>query len=231
MTGGLAVDLEGVRLRLGRGGHDVTFSLDRWEVPAGAQVAVCGPSGCGKSTLLHLVCGLRRADAGRLEVLGTDLARLTTWALDDFRGRHIGVIYQSFNLLGPLTAVENVLAGMRFSRRVPHRDRRARAAEMLGRVGLAARAGHYPATLSVGERQRVAIARALANTPDIVVADEPTGALDPVTAASVADLLRGLTTESGATLLLVNHDRDLAAAFPSQLDAAGLVRDGAGVAG
>ncbi|MBX3730621.1 MAG: ABC transporter ATP-binding protein [Candidatus Sumerlaeia bacterium] len=219
-----AVAVRDCRLVLGRSGATpVTFSLAALDVAPGERVALTGPSGCGKSTLLNLLCGLVQADAGSVRVSGTELRGMRTTALDAFRGRTFGFVYQTFNLLEAFTTLENVQIGMRFGRGVPHGERRTRALALLDRVGLSHRLHSRPARLSVGERQRVAIARALANHPPILLADEPTGALDPATAERVFELLLDICTEQKCTLLLVTHDHDLAARLPRRVDCRDLV--------
>lgn len=219
-----AVELRGCRRRLGSAGDEtVEFRLDEFVVPPRERVALTGPSGCGKSTLLNIVAGLVRADAGKVSVLGTDIGTLSAFELDHFRGRRMGFIYQSYNLLEPFTARENVLIGMRFGRGISAGERDARANHLLQRVGLSKRLDARPSRMSVGERQRVAIARALANKPALLLADEPTGALDPATADSVFALLMELCEEEGTTLLLVTHDLELAARLPRRFDCRGLV--------
>ena len=182
------------------------------------QVALTGPSGCGKSTLLNLVAGLRRPDSGRIVVHGTELEQLSSGKLDVFRGRTMGFVFQSFNLLEGFSALENVLVGMRFGRSCAHSERRTRAVALLERVGLQHRLDSLPGRMSVGERQRVSIARALANRPALLLADEPTGALDPATAKQVFALIREVCREENCALMLVTHDLDLAAQLPRQVD-------------
>lgn len=170
-------------------------------------LALTGPSGSGKSSLLMLMGGLERATSGRVEALGHDLGTLSEDALAKFRLQHMGIVFQSFHLIPTLTALENValpleLAGVS--------DARAQAGAGLAAVGLAARAGHFPAQLSGGEQQRVALARALAPRPAILLADEPTGNLDSATGASVSDLIFDLCRAAGTTLVLVTHDAVLA---------------------
>jgi putative ABC transport system ATP-binding protein len=181
-------------------------ALDRvdLDVHAGEAVAVMGPSGSGKSTLLNLIAGVDRATSGDVEVAGVDLGRLSETGLARFRRSRIGVIFQFFHLLDDLTVRDNVLlpaqlAGTRAA------AARARATQLLESLGIAAHANAYPARLSGGERQRVAIARALMNRPDVLLADEPTGAVDARTGAAVSDLLVDLN-RSGQTLILVTHD-------------------------
>ena len=205
----LAIRLADVRLRLGRGSADVDvlngLSL---AIRRGERVGIVGASGSGKSTALMVTTGLERADTGVIEVDGTDLATLDADALALFRGRTIGIVFQSFHLVSDMTAIENVATPLEL-RGLP--DAFARARAELEAVGLGARLDHYPAQLSGGEQQRVAIARALVHRPAIVVADEPTGNLDEATGATIADLLFARVADVGATLMLVTHDPDLAA--------------------
>ena len=181
----------------------------------GAQVAIFGPSGCGKSTLLHVLAGLLAPKSGKVNVCGQDLGQLSESDLDHFRARHIGYIFQDFNLLQGYTAVENVLLGMAFSRQRP--DRR-HAQELLdeGRA-VAPRRSTGPAEMSIGERQRVAIARALAGKPELILADEPTGSLDPVHAREVVKLLGEACREHGCSLIVVSHDPGVVGAFDSSV--------------
>ncbi|MFI9603708.1 ABC transporter ATP-binding protein [Streptomyces sp. NPDC004069] len=179
------------------------------EVRAGQSVAVMGPSGCGKSTLLHLLGGMDRPTGGEVWLAGHRLDVLGERALARLRRRHVGFVFQSFHLMEELTAVENVefpalLAGC------GRRRARRRALELLERVGLADRTGHLPSALSGGQRQRVAIARALANTPSLILADEPTGNLDSAAAREVLRLFEDLRA-TGQTLVLVTHDPRIAA--------------------
>lgn len=217
------VELRDVSVRLGRdAGRELRFSLERFEAARGEAVALVGPSGCGKSTLLNLVAGLRRAETGRVAVEGQDLAALGEAALDRYRGRVCGQVFQSFHLLAPFSALENVMIGLRFAGR-RGADSRRRAEVALDRVGLSGRRRALPATLSAGERQRVAIARAIATDPPLLLADEPTGSLDVATGREVFALLRETASEAGRTLLMVTHDADLAAELPRRYDCAGLV--------
>ncbi|MEX2015527.1 MAG: ABC transporter ATP-binding protein [Candidatus Hydrogenedentales bacterium] len=216
------ITLENVRLRLGPG---VEFDCAHFHAEAGAHVALWGPSGCGKSTMLNLMTGLLLPDAGVIRVDGQEIQGLSDSKLDQFRGERFGFVFQTFNLLKPFTALQNVLIGMRFSDTLPQREWKPRAVELLERVGLAHRLHSKPATLSVGEQLRVAIARALANRQKIVVADEPTGSLDPKNAAKVMDLLLELCREAAVTLIMVTHDQQLAARLPEQFDCSTLVRE------
>ncbi|WP_238010449.1 ABC transporter ATP-binding protein [Dactylosporangium sp. AC04546] len=178
------------------------------DIAPGEAVAVMGPSGSGKSTLLNLVAGLDRPTEGKVEVAGTDLGKLSETGLARFRRRHIGIVFQFFHLLDDLTARDNVLLPAQLAG-MPRKAALARAGELLDALGIAHRADAYPARLSGGERQRVAIARALVNRPPLLLADEPTGAVDTDSGARVAELLRELNHD-GQTLLLVTHDAALA---------------------
>jgi putative ABC transport system ATP-binding protein len=178
------------------------------EVAAGEALAVMGPSGSGKSTLLNLVGGIDRPTAGRVEVAGVDLGSLSETGLARFRRAHVGVVFQFFHLLDDLTVRDNVLLPAQLAR-TPAAAARARADELLEVLGLTSRAGAYPARLSGGQRQRVAVARALMNRPDVLLADEPTGAVDATAGAQVAQLLAELN-QAGQTLILVTHDPALA---------------------
>lgn len=221
---GTAVSIRDCRLTLGRAGAEtVEFHLPSLDIGAGERLALTGPSGCGKSTLLNLVSGLVRPSAGSVEVDGRDVVRLSGVAADQLRGQRMGFVYQSFNLLAAFNALDNVRVGLRFGRGLPRREWRARAEHLLERVGLAHRTHSKPAHLSVGERQRVAIARALANRPRLLLADEPTGALDPETAESVFALLLEICGEEGCTLMLVTHDLRLADRLPRGFDCRGLI--------
>jgi len=177
------------------------------DVAPGECVAVVGPSGSGKSTLLHLLCGLDRPTSGRVFFDGLEPRSVGDWAR--LRATRVGFVFQAPNLLATLTAAENVEVPM-FAAGIRRRERERRARELLGRVGLAHRARHRPSELSGGEQQRVAIARALANAPSVLLADEPTGNLDSVTAAAVLDLLLGLRAQDGMTLVVVTHDAGIA---------------------
>lgn len=175
----------------------------------GEFAALVGPSGSGKSTLLNLIGGLDRPSSGDLWVDGTSLRSASESELVRYRRERVGFIFQSFNLLPTLTALENVESPMILAE-VPSRERRARAQELLASVGLAQRAAHKPNELSGGEKQRVAIARALANRPSLLLADEPTGNLDSKTGSAIMELLGQLLQAGRLTLILVTHDLDLA---------------------
>lgn len=216
------VSVENCVRKLGPG---VEFFCEHFHAEPGAQLALWGPSGCGKSTMLNLISGLLRPDDGIINVDGTDTTVLSESQLDRFRGERFGFVFQTFNLLAPFTALQNVLIAMRFSDTVPSSEWKSRATALLKRVGLGHRLHSKPATLSVGERQRVAIARALANQQKIVAADEPTGSLDPKTATSVMDLLLDLCGEEKVTLLLVTHAEEIAARCPERFDCSALIRE------
>jgi ABC-type lipoprotein export system ATPase subunit len=179
------------------------------QIAAGEIVAIVGPSGSGKSTLLNLIGALDRPTSGEVLINGTPLSQVRN--LDRFRGETIGFIFQSHNLLPTLTARENVEVPM-YAIKMRPAERRARALELLGLVGLAARADHLPNQLSGGERQRVAIARALANRPTIILADEPTGNLDSKNTADIMALLTDLNQSQGVTVVVVTHNAEVAAA-------------------
>jgi len=171
----------------------------------GEMVAIMGPSGCGKTTLLNCLSGLDGIDEGEVAIEGTPLSAMSDRERTDYRARRMGFVFQFYNLMPVLTAVENVELPLLVAR-VPGREARRRAIEALGLVGLAERGGHVPDELSGGERQRVTIARALVNDPAIVWADEPTGDLDSENAAEIVELMRRLNIERGLTFLVVTHD-------------------------
>ena len=218
------VSLDKVRRRLGPG---VEFYCETFQAGVGEHVALWGPSGCGKSTMLNLVTGLLLPDEGVIDVDGTEIQDMADAKLDRFRGETFGFVFQTFNLLAPFTALQNVMLGMQFSDTRPEKEWKPRSVELLERVGLGHRLNAKPATLSVGEQQRVAIARALANKQKVVVADEPTGSLDPKAAEAVMALLLELCREEEVTMLMVTHDKGIADSLPRHFDCSGLVREGA----
>lgn len=171
----------------------------------GEFVALMGPSGSGKSTLLYLIAAMDRPTSGEIRVLGEDLTRLSDRELARWRNRHIGFVFQSFNLIPVLTALENVELPLRLTR-LSAKERREHAETALKLVGLGDRLHHLPRQLSGGQEQRVAIARAIVTDPDLVLADEPTGNLDAASAQEVLDLLRRLNQEFGKTIVMVTHD-------------------------
>jgi putative ABC transport system ATP-binding protein len=190
-------------------------------VAVGDYLAVVGPSGSGKSTLMHLLGGLDRPSGGRLVIGGEDVTTLNQNQLARLRNRTIGFVFQSFHLLARTSAVDNVSLPLVY-RGVSARARRQRAAAMLGQVGLAHRLDHRPNQLSGGEQQRVAIARALVTDPSVLLADEPTGNLDTATGEAVLALLQQLNESSGVAVVLVTHDREVAARARRQI----VMRDG-----
>jgi putative ABC transport system ATP-binding protein len=208
------IHLSGVEKRYQSEGPPALSGVDM-TVGAGEAVAVMGPSGSGKSTLLNVIGGLDRPGAGAVEVAGVRLDRLSEPALARFRRAHVGIIFQFFNLLDDLTVRDNVLLPAQLLG-VRARPARMRALELLDSLGLADQADAYPAHLSGGQRQRVAIARALVNRPELLLADEPTGAVDAATADQVCDLLRDLNL-GGQTLVLVTHDARLARSSASRM--------------
>jgi putative ABC transport system ATP-binding protein len=203
-----AIALHDVDLSLGRGAARVHILKGiSLEVDKGEAVGLIGPSGSGKSTLLMTMAGLERPDSGKVIVDGTDLSGLDEDALARFRGRRIGIVFQSFHLVPTMTALENVALPLELA---GESNAFERAEAELQAVGLGHRLHHYPAQLSGGEQQRVAIARAIVPNPAILVADEPTGNLDENTGGSIIDLLFALKRDRGATLVLVTHDLNLA---------------------
>lgn len=185
------------------------------EVGAGELVAVVGPSGSGKSTMLNIVGTLDRPTDGTVTIAGNDVATMSDDALSALRAEHIGFVFQHFHLQPGATAAENVADGLLYAG-VAARERHRRAVGALGRVGLGHRVDHRPHQLSGGEKQRVAIARAIVGDPTILLADEPTGALDTASGAAILELLRSLHT-AGTTVLVITHDLALAASLPRQV--------------
>jgi putative ABC transport system ATP-binding protein len=203
-----AISLSAVNLSLGRGAARVHILKDiDLHIGTGEAVGLVGPSGSGKSTLLMVAAGLERPDSGRVQVAGYDLGALDEDALARFRGKNVGIVFQNFNLIPTMTALENVAVPLELAG-ASHAFERA--AQELASVGLSARLDHYPAELSGGEQQRVALARALAPRPRILVADEPTGNLDEGTGAEIVELLFAGQRQRGTTLVLVTHDNSLA---------------------
>ncbi len=211
MNGGADVSVERVcRTFAMPGGVPVTVLRDlSLQVAAGETLAVTGPSGSGKTTLLQVIGALDRPDSGEVRVNGRELGALDDRGRAAFRNREVGFVFQAHHLLPQLTAFENVLVPAWAGRVTPELEVRAR--ELLGRVGLSDRLGHFPGQLSGGERQRVALARALLLSPGLLLADEPTGALDHANARALVELLLELNRESGTTLIVVTHAEACAA--------------------
>ncbi|WP_409150530.1 ABC transporter ATP-binding protein [Sphingobacterium sp. BS-2] len=190
------------------GDHKIPVLNDiNFEIEEGSTVSIVGPSGSGKTTLLGLCAGLDQSSEGDIILNGIKLTGLSEDKLAQVRNEHVGFVFQNFQLLPTLTALENVLVPMELR---GMRNKQKEAMELLEKVGLSARADHYPSQLSGGEQQRVSLARAFANKPKILFADEPTGNLDAETSAIIEDMLFQLNKESGTTLVIVTHDLDLA---------------------
>ena len=203
------IELSGVS-KVFPGGQGGFVALDgiKLQLPAGEFVAIVGKSGSGKSTLINLIAGIDRPTAGTVHVAGTAVHTLNESQLAAWRGRHVGVVFQFFQLLPTLTVAENVMLPMDFCGTLPRQQARERALMLLEQIGIADQADKLPSSLSGGQQQRAAIARALANDPQLIVADEPTGNLDSQTTEAVLTLLAGLS-QSGKTVLMVTHERDL----------------------
>jgi len=187
------------------------------DIAAGQFVGIVGKSGSGKSTLLNLVAGIDRPSSGSVNVAGTEIHGLSENKLAVWRGHNVGFVFQFFQLLPTLTAAENVMLPMDFARALTLRERRKRAVALLERVAVGAQSDKLPATLSGGEQQRVAIARALANEPALVLADEPTGNLDSVTATAILDLFRDLANQ-GTTVVIATHEADIARVIDRRIE-------------
>jgi len=187
------------------------------QVRTGEFVGVVGKSGSGKSTLLNMIAGIDRPSSGSVTVAGTPIHDFTENKLAAWRGRNVGFVFQFFQLLPTLTAAENVMMPMDFAKSFPFRERRKRAEALLDQVGVGAHADKLPATLSGGEQQRVAIARALANEPPLVLADEPTGNLDSITAAAILDLFRSMAHQ-GTTVVIATHEADIARVIDRRIE-------------
>ena len=200
------------------------LDIEHLTLPAATSTVLHGRSGSGKTTLLNLIAGVALPSAGMICVGDTDVLALSEARRDRFRAKHIGYVFQSFNLLAAFSAVENVMLAMTFADVVPKRLQRQRATELLARVGLAARLAHKPQHLSRGEQQRVAIARALANNPPIILADEPCASLDARTASGVLATFLAVCRQDGKTLLMVSHDTSALSEADHVLDMAELNR-------
>lgn len=216
------IHLRDVQKSYSRGEQSVlACAVDRLDIEAGEQVALIGRSGTGKTTLLHILAGILRADRGEVEIVGERLDRLGEAARDRHRGRHIGMVYQTFNLLQPFSALENVLMGALFGRGAGG-DARLRAEALLEQVGLGERLHHRPSELSVGQVQRVAICRALVNDPELVLMDEPLGNQDKATGGQVLELMLQIATDAGKTVVMVTHDPESAERMQRTVDLATL---------
>src|SRR5436189_2504884 len=212
---GVKVAIAGVSKQYKTAAEEVHALRDSsWDVKTGDAVAIMGPSGCGKTTLLNLLGGVDRPTTGRILIDGQDLTGMNERALEKHRLLRVGFVFQFFNLIPSITAVENlelpmVMAG------VPESECHARAKTLLGLVGLEAKGQKRPEELSGGEQQRVAVALALANDPALILADEPTGNLESTNAAVIANLLKSLSVEHGKTVIMVSHDPKTAEVFPT----------------
>lgn len=198
------------------------LNIPKFEVQDGESLAVVGKSGSGKSTLLNAIAGIVAVSQGSLNVNGVELTTLSETERDAFRAENVGYVFQTFNLLQGLTAFENVLLAMTFSKKIS--DAKFRAKQLLERVGLGDKQARKPRELSVGEQQRVAIARAIANQPKLLLADEPTANLDEQNTDSVLNLLKEVASEDNRILILVTHERDVATSLPRSIDLKSLNR-------
>jgi len=212
----MIVSIRGMKVQYQSGDQLYTaVDIPSWQMEMGAQVAISGTSGSGKTTFLNVLAGLLVPTSGSVCVCGQEITALGEVDRDQFRACHIGYIFQTFNLFQGYTAMENVLLGMAFA---AQRADRAYAGALLERVGLGHRIKHRPFQLSIGEQQRVAIARALAKRPKLILADEPTGSLDPRHAEEVIKLLREACRDFGCSLLVVSHETRITRTFPISVD-------------
>jgi putative ABC transport system ATP-binding protein len=208
------VDVRDVVKRFAVGDTEITVLKGiSMQVRAGEFVSIVGPSGNGKSTLLNMITGIDRPSDGEIIVTGREVHRMSENDLATWRGKHVGIIFQFFQMLPALTLVQNVMLPMDFVAAIPPRERRERALQLLETVGMADQANKLPGMVSGGQQQRAAIARALANDPPLLIGDEPTGNLDSRTAADVFDLFGQLVSQ-GKTMLMVTHDKELARRVP-----------------
>ncbi len=205
--------------------HSVTAcQVDALDVTDGEQVALIGRSGLGKTTLLNCMAGITRPDRGTIEIDNIDIVKLSEGRRDLFRAEHLGMVFQTFNLLQPFSALENVVLGAVFGRKAKD-GVEDRARDLLQRVGLGDRIDHKPSQLSVGQQQRVAMCRALVNDPKLILADEPLGNQDKQTGLEVLDILLEMVREGQRTLIMVTHDPDSAARMQRTVDLATLRKD------
>ncbi len=222
------IHLRDVQKSYSRGDQTVlACAVDRLDIESGEQVALIGRSGTGKTTVLHILAGILRPDRGEIEVAGARLDKLGEAARDSHRGRNIGMVYQTFNLLQPFTALENVLMGALFGCGAGG-DAKERATALLEKVGLAERMHHRPSELSVGQVQRVAICRALINDPLLVLMDEPLGNQDKATGGQVLDMMLQIASDDNKTVVMVTHDPESAERMQRTVDLATLRGDLAG---
>jgi ABC-type lipoprotein export system ATPase subunit len=221
-----AVALHGVRkaFPLGTGANLEVLDVAELSMPSGSWTALCGRSGSGKTTLLNLIAGISQPTTGTITVDGADIVAMPEASRDAFRARHIGYVFQTFNLLSAFSALDNVMLAMMFTDVVPRRAQRRHAAAILSRLGLGARLLHKPHQLSRGEQQRVAIARALANDPPIVLADEPCASLDAHTAREVLTELVAVCRDAAKTVLVASHDEAVLTAADRVVDMAEINR-------
>lgn len=216
------IHLRDVQKSYSRGEQTVlACAVDRLDIEAGEQVALVGRSGTGKTTLLHILAGILRPDRGEVDIVGKRLDKMGEAARDRHRGHHIGMVYQTFNLLQPFSALENVLMGALFGRGSGG-DARLRAEALLQKVGLGDRLHHRPSELSVGQVQRVAICRALINDPELVLMDEPLGNQDKATGGQVLDLMLQIASDDNKTVVMVTHDPESAERMQRTVDLATL---------
>jgi ABC-type lipoprotein export system ATPase subunit len=206
-----AISVQGVSkaFSLGDGQELEVLNIPALELTAASYTVMKGPSGSGKTTLLNLLAGITTPTSGQIWLDATDIFALPEAHRDRFRAEHVGYVFQSFNLLASLTALENVLLAMMFTPRLPKRQQRQRATAMLSKLGLSARLSHRPHQLSRGEQQRVAIARALVNEPSVILADEPCASLDPKTARVVMTEFLAICREERKTVLVVSHEESV----------------------
>jgi putative ABC transport system ATP-binding protein len=202
-----------LQFKIGDSFHTI-LDIPEWELKPSLQTVIYGPSGSGKSTLLHVIAGLITPSTGIVDVCGQRISEFGEVRRDRFRAKHIGYIFQSFNLLQGYTAIENVMLGMSFSKEKCSRDT---ARSLLSKMGLSHRINQYPSGLSIGEQQRVAIARAIARKPDIILADEPTGSLDAKNTGEITEMLKNVCRESNCALVVVSHENDVINDFDNKV--------------
>jgi putative ABC transport system ATP-binding protein len=211
----LIIEINNLKVKYKVGAESLTvIDISKWHLGKGRQLAVSGASGCGKTTLLNVIAGLLPPTEGSVKVCDTDIGSLSEAGRDRFRAKHIAYIFQNFNLLQGYTALENVLLGMTFSSKSSDREY---ALSLLSEMGLGKRKDHYPSQMSIGEQQRVAIARALAQKPELILADEPTGSLDPHHTSEVVAKLLNACKMHECSLLLVSHEANVISCFDDHL--------------